>query len=166
MEFTTNYQSPFGNLLLKADDIGIIALQVNGEITIQNEENKLLVEAKKQLEAYFKKKLKIFDLPINFRTSSGSDFMIKVWTELTNIPFGTTVSYLDLARKIATDKHTRAVGMANGKNPIPIIVPCHRVIGSNGSLTGYALGLEMKKKLLDHETDTAKGIQSILFDHC
>lgn len=157
-----NYNSPFGHFIIYGDEHGISRLTLSSE-SQKDMPNSLLLEAKKQLDAYFNKELKVFDLPLNFVPEGGTPFMIEVWTQLTKIPYGKTISYLDLARKVGTEKHTRAVGMANGKNPIPIIVPCHRVIGSNGSLTGFALGLDMKKQLLQHELPASIGVQSSLF---
>ncbi len=162
MPYLLNYNSPFGHFIINADDYGITSLVLSTKTT-NDDASPMLHEAKKQLDAYFKKELQVFDLVLNFESTSASVFMIKVWNELKSIPYGKTISYLDLARKVGTDKHTRAVGMANGKNPIPIIVPCHRVIGSNGSLTGFALGLEMKKQLLNHEMPSSVGVQTSLF---
>ena len=109
----------------------------------------LLDEAEAQLTAYFNGELKDFDLPL---ASEGSEFQKKVWAELRRIPYGETASYGDIARRLGYEPViSRAVGAANGANPIPILVPCHRVIGSNGSLTGYAGGLDRKKILLDLE---------------
>jgi methylated-DNA-[protein]-cysteine S-methyltransferase len=160
--YRLNYNSPFGHFIIYGDEQGISRLALSSEVT-EDYPNAMLLEAKKQLDAYFSKELKVFDLPFNFEAEGGTPFMIAVWTQLTKIPYGKTISYLDLARKVGTDKHTRAVGMANGKNPIPIIVPCHRVIGSNGSLTGFALGLDMKKQLLHHEMPATTGVQASLF---
>jgi len=106
-----------------------------------------------QLEAYFKGELTRFNLELNV---SGTDFQKKVWQELVKIPYGETISYAELAKRIGNPKASRAVGMANGKNPISIIVPCHRVIGKNGSLTGFGGGLEVKKKLLEFEKRNKK----------
>ena len=108
----------------------------------------LLDEARRQLTAYFAGRLRAFDLPL---APNGTDFQRRVWVELTKIPFGTTVSYGELARRLSNAAAVRAVGAANGRNPIPIIVPCHRVIGSNGSLTGFGGGLPRKQWLLRHE---------------
>jgi len=113
-------------------------------------ESPLLKEAIKQLSEYFGKKRKIFDLPLSLH---GTEFQIKVWEELRKIPFGETYSYAKLAAAIGNPKACRAVGMANNKNPIAIIIPCHRVIGRDGSLTGYAGGLEIKKNLLELENN-------------
>jgi len=106
------------------------------------------VEAKRQFYAYFAGELMAFDLPLE---PHGTGFQQRVWTALRTIPYATTISYAELARRIGNPKASRAVGLANGANPLPIIVPCHRVIGANGSLTGYGGGLEAKKYLLDLE---------------
>lgn len=105
-------------------------------------------EVCRQLEAYFSGKLQQFSLELN---PSGTDFQKKVWKALCTIPFGTTINYGELAEKIDNPKASRAVGLANGKNPIPIIIPCHRVIGKNRTLTGFGGGLEIKTKLLELE---------------
>lgn len=111
-------------------------------------ETLLLKEAAKQLSEYFSGKRKTFELPL---APSGTEFQKKVWDTLKQIPYGETMSYGEVAKKIGNDKACRAVGMANNKNPIPIIIPCHRVIGSNGKLVGYGGGLDIKKKLLELE---------------
>jgi methylated-DNA-[protein]-cysteine S-methyltransferase len=101
------------------------------------------------LRAYFRGKRKDFDLPLDLE---GSPFQLRVWESLRAIPFGETISYGELAQRIGQPKAARAVGLANGSNPIPIIVPCHRVIGSNGNLTGYGGGISIKEKLLSFES--------------
>jgi methylated-DNA-[protein]-cysteine S-methyltransferase len=106
-------------------------------------------EVMRQLRAYFDGKLKEFDLPL---TLEGTDFQRRVWTSLMAIQYGETLSYAELAERIGNPKAVRAVGLANGSNPIPIIIPCHRVIGSNGSLTGFGGGLDTKKTLLALES--------------
>jgi len=111
-------------------------------------ETPVIKKASKQLEEYFNGKRRTFDLPI---TLHGTDFQIKVWKALQTIPYGETRSYGQLAALIENPKASRAVGMANNKNPISIIIPCHRVIGHNGSLVGYAGGLNIKQKLIDLE---------------
>ena len=103
---------------------------------------------KAQLRAYFKQELKHFDLPL---APVGTPFQLEVWRALQTIPYGALVSYKFIAEAVGNAKAVRAVGAANGKNPIPIIIPCHRVIGSNGSLTGFGGGLETKKRLIDLE---------------
>lgn len=113
-------------------------------------ETSLIKNTKQQLDEYFAGKRKKFDIPIKL---DGTDFQIKVWKELLKIPYGETCSYLDIAKRIGNPKASRAVGMANNKNKIIIIVPCHRVIGSNKKLVGYACGLEVKEKLLELERE-------------
>jgi len=108
----------------------------------------LLDEARRQLVAYFAGQLRAFELPL---APNGTEFQRRVWAELTKIPFGATISYAQLARRVSNEAAVRAVGAANGRNPIPIIVPCHRVIGSDGSLTGFGGGLHRKQWLLRHE---------------
>jgi methylated-DNA-[protein]-cysteine S-methyltransferase len=103
----------------------------------------------RQLQAYFEGKQKAFDLPL---VLEGTEFQLLVWRNLRKIPYGETVSYGQLARRIGSPEAARAVGLANGSNPIPIIIPCHRVIGSNGDLTGFGGGLPVKKKLLALES--------------
>jgi methylated-DNA-[protein]-cysteine S-methyltransferase len=111
----------------------------------------LLVEAARQLRAYFDRDLKEFDLPL---APVGSDFQQRVWKELREIGYGETSSYGQLAQRLGkSNAASRAVGLANGRNPIPIVIPCHRVIGANGTLTGYAGGLDRKQKLLELEQD-------------
>ena len=114
------------------------------------EETPLLKEAKKQLEAYFEGCQKSFDLPLN---PKGTDFQKTVWQALLLIPYGETRSYKDIAAAIGSPKASRAVGMSNNKNPLSILVPCHRVIGSSGKLVGYGGGLAIKEKLLGLERD-------------
>ena len=111
-------------------------------------ETALLKKAAKQLEEYLSGKRKAFDLPL---APQGTEFQQRVWMALQEIPYGKTCSYKDIAEKIGNVKACRAVGMANNKNPIAIFIPCHRVIGANGKLVGYAGGLDLKKKLLDLE---------------
>ena len=118
----------------------------------EREESALLAEASGQLAAYFAGELRDFDLPL---APDGSDFQRQVWDALRRIPFGETVSYMAIAKQIGDARHVRAVGTANGRNPISIIIPCHRVVGSDGSLVGYGGGLERKRWLLDHEIRVA-----------
>jgi len=115
-------------------------------------ESALLDEGARQLSAYFEGSLRNFDLPL---APEGSDFQRQVWDELVKIPYGETISYLTVAKRIGDARHVRAVGTANGRNPISIIIPCHRVVGSDGSLVGYGGGLDRKRWLLDHETRVA-----------
>jgi methylated-DNA-[protein]-cysteine S-methyltransferase len=113
-----------------------------------NPAHPLLAEAVRQLHAYFDGRLRRFDLPLDL---AGTDFQRRVWLELTRIPYGETRSYSELARAIGAPKAVRAVGAANGANPIPIVVPCHRVIGAHGNLIGYGGGLPLKRRLLSLE---------------
>ena len=117
---------------------------------IQEFETPLLKKAKKQLEEYFEGKRKKFDLALRL---NGTSFQNKVWKALLNIPYAKTCSYKDIAKNIGNENASRAVGNANNKNPLPIFIPCHRVIGSNGKLIGYAGGLDIKIKLLELERE-------------
>jgi methylated-DNA-[protein]-cysteine S-methyltransferase len=143
--------SPIGPLLLVADDAGLrqVVFAKDGkaaEPAPDWTENALAFrETMHQLQAYFEGKLESFDLRL---APAGTAFQQKVWRELSKIPYGETISYGELARRIGNPKASRAVGLANGSNPIPIIIPCHRVIGSDGKLTGYGGGVHIKKKLL------------------
>jgi len=153
--------SPVAELLLVASDAGLVAIRFernrHGEdprassvpsSEASGAEARILADARTQLDAYFAGALKDFDLPLDPR---GTPFQQKVWTALRAIPFGQTVSYAELARRTGDPKAVRAVGAANGRNPIPLIVPCHRVIGADGSLVGFGGGLERKRWLLCHE---------------
>jgi methylated-DNA-[protein]-cysteine S-methyltransferase len=108
---------------------------------------------KRQLEEFFAGKRTTFDLPM---APAGTDFQKRVWTELTRIPYGETISYAELAKRVGSEGAARAVGRANATNPIAVVVPCHRVIGADGSLTGYAYGVELKRSLLDFEKGQAR----------
>ena len=148
---TAFINSPLGITKIEGDENGIAVISVLSEGTISVEIPLELQEAVHQLRDYFEGKRTDFTFKIN---PKGTDFQQKVWQELGNIPFGKTISYLDLAKKIGDAKVIRAAASANGKNPLWIIVPCHRVIGTDGSLTGYAGGLWRKKWLLEHENPT------------
>ena len=154
VRFYSTTDSPIGALLLLSDGDNVTGLyQDSQKYRPEAQPNwrrgdSQFVEVKKQLQAYFAKELTAFDLPL---AMSGTEFQRKVWAGLLTIPCGQTLSYLGLARQINAPKAVRAVGLANGKNPISIIVPCHRVIGSNGKLTGYAGGVPRKQWLLEHE---------------
>lgn len=115
---------------------------------VGHRDDAVLPAVREQLEAYWRGELRTFDLPL---TATGTPFQQKVWTALRTIPFGETWSYAQLADEIGQPSAVRAVGAANGRNPIFLVVPCHRVIGSNGTLVGYAGGLDVKRFLLDHE---------------
>lgn len=142
-------QSPLGITKIEGDEDGITVISVlsEGELTIEIPEE--LQDAVDQLNEYFEGKRTEFTFKLN---PKGTDFQQKVWQELLNIPFGKTTSYLELSKKLGDVKAIRAVASANGKNPLWIVVPCHRVIGTDGSLTGYAGGLWRKKWLLEHES--------------
>ena len=118
-----------------------------------NEEASLIREAFSQVESYLSRRLKKFDVPLEMH---GTDFQKEVWNALLSIPYGSTASYKDVALMTGNSKAMRAVGMANNRNPIAIIVPCHRVIGSDGSLVGYAGGVELKRTLLEIESPQGK----------
>ena len=149
--FYTTIKSPIGPLLLAGDDAGLRFVHFATSRRPQSpqpdwtEDKAPFKEVARQLDAYFKGKLKDFDLPLAL---DGTDFQLLVWRNLHKIPYGETVSYGQLAKRIGNPAAARAVGLANGSNPIPIIIPCHRVIGSNGDLTGFGGGLPVKKKLL------------------
>ena len=142
--------SPVGKIEIVEENEKIIELNIYNEKknNIIEKDTKLLLETQKQLKEYFEGKRTKFEIPLN---PKGTEFMKKVWKELLNIPYGEVRTYKEIAEKIGNSKASRAVGMANNKNPILIIIPCHRVIGSNNKLVGYALGLDMKKYLLDLE---------------
>jgi methylated-DNA-[protein]-cysteine S-methyltransferase len=147
----TQIESPLGPLLLAADETGVRHIEfVNGRQTARpdpawREDPELLQEPERQLRAYFAGELETFDLPL---APAGTTFQLAVWRRLCEIPYGETISYGELARRLGNPNASRAVGLANGANPIPIVIPCHRVIGSNGKLTGYGGGLPIKEKLL------------------
>ncbi|WZL90579.1 methylated-DNA--[protein]-cysteine S-methyltransferase [Salinimicrobium sp. 3283s] len=142
-------KTPLGNAIFEGDANGISKLYLTEEIPeTTSVSTPFLQEAKEQLQQYFSGELKKFNLKLN---PEGTVFQKKVWQALQNIPYGKTVSYMELAKELGDPLAIRAVAAANGKNPLWILVPCHRVIGSDGSLTGYAGGLWRKKWLLDHE---------------
>lgn len=142
-------QTPVGLLRLTATDTALTGVHLNARgVPDRARATGVLAETEQQLIAYFGGKLETFDLPIAL---TGTDFQCEVWTMLRHIPFGVTCSYAELADRIGRPKAVRAVGAANGQNPIPIIIPCHRVIGANGSLTGFGGGIKMKAWLLRHE---------------
>lgn len=147
----TKIESPIGPLLLASDEAGLRGIYfANGKHAAKpdpewQEDPTPLKEGIRQLRAYFAADLEAFDLPL---APQGTPFQLKVWKLLCEIPYGETISYGELARRAGNPKASRAVGLANGSNPIPIIIPCHRVIGSNGKLTGYGGGLPIKEKLL------------------
>jgi methylated-DNA-[protein]-cysteine S-methyltransferase len=143
--------SPIGPLLVEADDHGLTRLYTDGHrfhASAGPDDDGRFADVAAQLDAYFAGELTRFDVPLAAR---GTEFERRVWDALVAIPYGETVSYGELAQELGVPSAARAVGRANARNPISIIVPCHRVIGSTGKLTGYAGGLETKRRLLDHE---------------
>ena len=146
---TVFINTPLGFTEIQGDENGISKIHVMSEnVEISTKIPEELKEAVLQLQDYFDGKRTTFTFPLN---PIGTDFQKKVWDELLHIPFGKTCSYLELSKKLGDVKAIRAVASANGKNPLWIVIPCHRVIGTNGSLTGYAGGLWRKKWLLEHE---------------
>jgi methylated-DNA-[protein]-cysteine S-methyltransferase len=147
----TYMKSPIGLLLLAGDENGLALIGFPaGKMVIEpaadwTEARHTFAEAIRQLNAYFAGELHDFDLPL---APQGTPFQLNVWARLREIPYGQTISYGELATRIGNPKASRAVGMANGRNPLPIVVPCHRVIGSSGKLTGFGGGLPAKQALL------------------
>ena len=149
-------KTPVGLLKLVASDKGLAAIlwenddpkRVRLDHGLEDKKHKVLLEAERQLLEYFAGTRDAFSLPLDF---SGTPFQKKVWAALCRIPFGETRSYADIAKEVGSPNAVRAVGSANGKNPISIVAPCHRVIGKNGKLTGFAGGLEVKAYLLGLE---------------
>ncbi len=158
--YKTYYQSPLGKLQIEATDQYISQVTFADEKVTDDEisSNTLLTNCTEQLIEYFNGARLVFNLPI---MQNGTTFQLRVWNELMNIEFGKTISYMTLARNLGDPKCVRAAAASNGKNHIAIIVPCHRVIGSNQSLVGYAGGLRRKKWLLDHENKIANGVQTL-----
>ncbi len=161
------YPSPIGILKIEAGKEKVLTIsymndEVDFSIEKSNEKSsipgRLAAMCIAQLEEYFAGTRQVFDLPFS---QPGTDFQQKVWNALCDIPYGKTISYLELSRWIGNEKAIRAVGTTNGKNQLNIVVPCHRVIGSNGKLVGYGGGLWRKKWLLDHESRLAFGVQRL-----
>ena len=153
--FERSVPSPVGPLRVAASDAGLHAIQFPGNrhpvkqcTPWQPGDHPLLRQTQAQLDAYFAGRLQVFDLPL---APHGTAFQRQVWQALAQIPFGQTWSYLQLARQVGRPTATRAVGAANGRNPLPIVLPCHRVIGANGALTGFGGGLPTKAFLLTLE---------------
>jgi methylated-DNA-[protein]-cysteine S-methyltransferase len=146
--------TPIGRLIVASDGSAISGVwMANADPSDERWEERrgmdaLLSEARDELTAYFDGRLRAFTVPL---APNGTEFQRRVWSALTEIPYGATISYAELARRVNNTAAVRAVGAANGRNPIPIIVPCHRVIGSDGSLTGFGGGLDRKRWLLQHE---------------
>jgi methylated-DNA-[protein]-cysteine S-methyltransferase len=158
--FSVYYSSPIGLIELTAGEKGLRTLYFVEAERYPNAKNSILENTLEQLEEYFTSGRREFDISLD---PSGTPFQLQVWKELLNIPFGRTISYLDLALAMGDKNSTRAVGAANGRNPISLIVPCHRVIGNDGKLTGYGGGLWRKQLLLEHEGILKKSNQPELF---
>lgn len=160
--YYTYYQSPVGILKIGGTDQYIAELTFvdNKEQVVHGEPgiSEIIHQCTEELIEFFHGKRKKFDIPVY---QHGTEFQERVWNELLNIPFGKTISYLDLSKRLGDTKAIRAVASTNGKNKLCIVVPCHRVIGSNHSLVGYSGGLWRKKWLLDHEFKIAHGVQTL-----
>jgi methylated-DNA-[protein]-cysteine S-methyltransferase len=149
----TLFPHPTGRLSLIANDDGLEQIRFDASVpdhAVCRESHPVLRETARQLTAYFARELRDFDLPLVLK---GTPFQVRVWEALQQIPYGQTRSYAQQARLVGAPDAVRAVGAANGRNPIPIVVPCHRVIGSNGKLTGFGGGLPLKRWLLDLESN-------------
>lgn len=151
------FDTPVGKMMAVGDDESLRFLQLPGSFDAMSlpvdraGTPAALGETLEQVESYFDHRLTTFSLPLD---PAGTEFQRRVWSALADIPYGQTESYGQLAARIGNPKACRAVGLANGRNPIPLVLPCHRVIGSSGGLTGYGGGLELKQRLLDHERQT------------
>jgi methylated-DNA-[protein]-cysteine S-methyltransferase len=149
-------RTPIGEVLLVSDGDALTDLYLPGTWQVPDglggDGDDVLAETSRQLAAYFAGRLQQFELPLK---PTGPGFHRKVWQALLNVPFGTTISYSQLGRLLDPPGNSRAVGLANARNPIPIIIPCHRVIGADGGLVGYGGGLDRKRWLLDHEAGIA-----------
>lgn len=156
--FTTYLESPVGLLKIQATQTAVTSLLFADGITAPACPNNITQEVQKQLEEYFSGTRKMFEIPFD---QKGTEFQAKVWKLLYQIPYGKTISYSDLSKQYGDMKAIRAVAAANGKNNLAIVIPCHRVIGSNATLTGYAGGLWRKKWLLDHEARFHSGVQQL-----
>lgn len=144
------FSSLIGNIMIVEQDNKIIQIKIiDEEVTLVNNINNILIKTKLELEEYFCGKRVDFDIPIKLK---GSDFQIEVWNELLKIPYGEVRTYGEIAKLIGNPNASRAVGMACNKNPLMIVVPCHRVIGKNKNLVGYEYGIDVKQKLLDLES--------------
>jgi methylated-DNA-[protein]-cysteine S-methyltransferase len=150
------FKSPLGDLLLVADGSALVGLYFAGSDHVpvssqhwtQSEDHPILRQAKQQLREYFDATRKTFSLPFRL---TGTEFQEKIWREIALIPYGQTVSYSELANRVGSPKAVRAAGTSTGRNPVSIIIPCHRVVGKNGNLTGFAGGMERKERLLGLE---------------
>ena len=148
MIFQYSYETKLGSVTFVEEDGALLAITTHQTYECERSETPLIKEAYKQLSEYLKRERKCFDLPFN---PCGTEFQRQVWKALCDIPYGETRSYKQIAEAIGNPKAVRAVGMANNRNPLLIVIPCHRVIGANGKLVGYAAGIEMKEYLLKLE---------------
>lgn len=156
MKYLAYLDTEIGRITIAEDGKGISEVlfeEENPPENAQEKETPLLLKAKEQLSEYFKGTRKVFDLPLSFK---GTQFQLEDWNALRTIPYGETRSYKQIAEQLGRPGAYRAVGMANHVNRIPIIVPCHRVVGANGKLVGYGGGMEIKKKLLELESKNKK----------
>lgn len=156
--FTTYYSSPVGVLKIQCSKEQVVLIHFVEEIGLDDDQTELLKKTTVQLDEYFSGRRKDFDLPLG---QKGSGFQENVWNHLVKIPFGKTISYLQLSKQIGDVKAIRAIASANGRNNLAIVVPCHRVIGSDAKLVGYAGGLWRKKWLLEHETKIYSGMEQL-----
>lgn len=167
MIYSGIYRSPIGPILIKISDDHICELTyIDGDASAGFENSTMAMKSKNvwqqcttQLDEFFSGSRKKFDLPLQ---QEGTNFQQRVWNELLDIPYGSTINYRQLAQRLGDVKSIRAAASANGRNKLNIVIPCHRVIGSDGSLTGYSGGLSRKKWLLDHENKFTNGV-SLLF---
>lgn len=160
--YCSTYLSPLGPLELVASDDGLLAVlwpddppervAVPDEL-VESPKNRVLAQAAQQLDEYFAGTRKSFDLPLDLR---GTEFQVAAWRALADIPYGETATYGEQAASLGRPKAVRAIGAANGRNPLSIVLPCHRVVGADGSLTGFAAGLDAKKFLLDLENPESR----------
>ena len=148
--YKDHISTPIGKMEITANRSAVLSIYFV-DVASKNKPNQITKLAKQQLLQYFDGSLTVFDMPIYL---DGTEFQETVWQALTTIEYGQTGSYADIANVINNPKAVRAVGTANGKNPMTIVLPCHRIIGSDGSLTGYAGGVERKAWLLNHEANT------------
>ncbi len=148
MQYQTSFSSPLGFLILKSEGQSVAEITFSDNDIQEQNSCEILENCKEQLQNYFLGKTIFFDLPLS---PEGTEFQQKVWAELLKIPYGETITYMELAVRLGDAKAIRAVGTANGRNPIAIIIPCHRVIGAGNKLTGYAGGIWRKKILLELE---------------
>ena len=156
------FQSPIGIVEITGTERAVISIlfseKTEVEYSIGPDSPQVIADCQQQLEEYFKGERTEFNIPF---TSAGTEFQQKVWSALTEVPYAETVSYGSIAKAIGSDKAVRAVGNANSKNKLTIVVPCHRIIGSNGKLTGYAGTLTRKEWLLRHEKEVERNLSSV-----